>query len=54
MSIQRERQKFREVLNHRENWYLRVLDGVINGEFPPEYMGERWRKYKGIKPRKSL
>lgn len=49
MNHARNKRKFEEVLNHRENQYNKALDGLLSGKLPPDYAATRWRKLKNLK-----
>lgn len=49
MNAHRRTQKRKECLSHRQVQYEKALDGVIEGNLPPEYASVRWEKLKEIK-----
>lgn len=51
MNTRKVKIKKAECLSHRQAQYDKALDGVIEGDLPPEYLNKRWEKLKAIKGR---
>jgi hypothetical protein len=49
MSTFKRKRKKQEIRQHRQMVYEAVLDKVISGEKPPEYLRERFEKLKQVK-----
>ncbi len=49
MNKQKEKQKRKECLAHRQAQLDKALDGLIAGTHSPEYVHERYEKLKAIK-----
>lgn len=49
MGKERRRRKRRECLHHRQDWYLRALDMVIDGKVEPDYATKRFQKLKEVR-----
>lgn len=49
MNKGRSRRKMAELKRHRQVVYEAVLDAVIAGRKPPEYLGERFKKLKEVR-----
>lgn len=45
----RARQKKKECLKHRQTYYEKALDRLIEGEADPEYVNMRFNKLKQIR-----
>lgn len=49
MNIIRSRRKKRECRQHRETWYERSLDKLMNGTAKPGDVTYRWNKLKAVR-----
>ncbi len=49
--VAKHRRKKRLCIQHRQLWYDRAIQKVIDGKAEPEYATKRWKKYKQAKGR---
>lgn len=48
MSTFKKIRKYKEVKLHRDWQYQKAIQGVIDGDLPPEYSAKRWQKKKAL------
>lgn len=49
MSQKSSQRRKRECIQHREDFYNRAIQRLIDGKSDPEYVGQRFRKLKEIR-----